>query len=179
MVISIADIQKDLPDWDDDVVEQWLHYFANEPDCGWPPPEPLGDHRWGRLLGSRPLTWWKQVIWQQEEQHCGLPQLSAKARADVTEIVQQMNLRTADMSTQRRVAQPFLYLRDKGVFPRAPLMIKKPDGLSIIDGAHRMAAFELIQSMPDAELQKLKIKKPSRDQNVWVGRHISGELPFG
>jgi hypothetical protein len=38
---SVADIQADLPGWPGDVVEQWLHYFANEPDCGWPPPEPF------------------------------------------------------------------------------------------------------------------------------------------
>src|SRR6266536_866942 len=52
-MVSVADIRKDLPAWPNDIVEQWLHYFANEPDCGWPPPEPLGDHRWGRLLGGR------------------------------------------------------------------------------------------------------------------------------
>jgi hypothetical protein len=48
-MVTVADIKKDLPDWPDDVVDQWLVYFANEPDGGWPPPNPLGDHRWSRL----------------------------------------------------------------------------------------------------------------------------------
>jgi hypothetical protein len=48
-MVTVADIRKDLPDWPDDVIEQWLLYFANEADCGWPPPDPLGDHRWKRL----------------------------------------------------------------------------------------------------------------------------------
>jgi hypothetical protein len=30
----LADIKKDLPEWPDGVIEQWLIYFANEPDCG-------------------------------------------------------------------------------------------------------------------------------------------------
>jgi hypothetical protein len=34
-MVSLADIKKDLPEWPDDVVEQWLLYFANEPDCGY------------------------------------------------------------------------------------------------------------------------------------------------
>ncbi len=29
-MVSVADIKKDLPDWPDDIIEQWLHYFANE-----------------------------------------------------------------------------------------------------------------------------------------------------
>jgi hypothetical protein len=63
-MVTVADIQKDLPGWPDGVVEEWLHYFANEPDCGWPPPDPLGDHRWSRLLGDRPLSWWRNVSWK-------------------------------------------------------------------------------------------------------------------
>ena len=51
-MVTVAEIQKDLPGWPDDVVEQWLHYFANEPDFGWPPPVPFMDHRWGLLLGG-------------------------------------------------------------------------------------------------------------------------------
>jgi hypothetical protein len=51
-MVDVADIKKDLPAWPDDVIDQWLLYFANEPDCGWPPPDSLGDHRWARILGG-------------------------------------------------------------------------------------------------------------------------------
>jgi hypothetical protein len=85
--VTLADIKNELPAWPDDVIRQWLHYFANEPDCGWPPPEPLGDHRWSRLLGGRPLSWWKNVTWKKEKVKCELASLSPKARADVTDIV--------------------------------------------------------------------------------------------
>lgn len=91
-MVSITDIQKDLPRWPEDVIEQWLLYFANEPECGWPPPEPLGDHRWGRLLGGRPLSWWKDVTWKKQKVRCDLAGWTQKAQADVTEIVAQMTM---------------------------------------------------------------------------------------
>jgi hypothetical protein len=28
-MVSVADIKKDLPSWPDDVIAQWLTYFAN------------------------------------------------------------------------------------------------------------------------------------------------------
>jgi hypothetical protein len=65
-MVTVAAIKKDLPDWPNDVVEQWLHYFASELDCGWPPPEPLGTHRWKGLLGGKPLSWWKNVTWKKQ-----------------------------------------------------------------------------------------------------------------
>jgi hypothetical protein len=40
--VTLADIKSDLPAWPDDVIDQWLHYFANEPDCGWPPSRAAG-----------------------------------------------------------------------------------------------------------------------------------------
>jgi hypothetical protein len=79
-MVTVADIQKDLPDWPDDVIEQRLLYFANEADCGWPPPDPLGDHRWKRLLGGRPLSWWKNVTWSKQTVSCDLASLSNKSR---------------------------------------------------------------------------------------------------
>ena len=178
-MITVADIQKDLPGWPEDVVEQWLHYFANEPDCGWPPPEPLGAHRWNVLLFGKPVSWWKMVTWKTQKVNCNLAALSPKTRGDVTDIVRQMNDGTADAGTKKRVAQPWIYLRDNGVFPRSLLMIKKPDGWSLADGHHRMAAFEMFQDLSEAELAKIGKKRPSRDQNVWVGTHSGGEVPNG
>src|ERR1700730_9893343 len=99
-MVSVADIQKDLPAWPGDVVEQWLHYF--QPDCGWAPPEPLGDHRWSRLLGGRPLSWWKEVTWKKEKVKCDLAGLSPKARRGIAEITAEISGGVADASTKKR-----------------------------------------------------------------------------
>src|SRR5271154_5454589 len=114
-VISMADlaeIKKDIPTWPDDVIDQWLLYFANEPDCGWPPPEPLGNHRWNGLLGGKPLPWWKNVTWEKETVTCDLASLTQKARTDVSGIVAEMNAGTAGASTKKRVAQPWVHIKD-------------------------------------------------------------------
>src|SRR5262245_49606649 len=95
-VVSVADIKKDLPNWPDEVIGEWLHYFANEPDLGWPPPEPLGEHRWSGILGGRPLSWWKRVSWKKEIVKCAPAKLSDKSRAIVSTTIGEINDRTAD-----------------------------------------------------------------------------------
>jgi len=47
--------------------------------------------------------------------------------------------------------------------------MKKPDGISLIDGSHRMAAFEVVQGLPDEQFAKGGYQRPSRDQEVWAG----------
>jgi hypothetical protein len=44
---------------------------------------------------------------------------------------------------------------DEGVFPRPLVVMRRPEGLSIIDGSHRMAAFEMLQRTPDAKFRSL------------------------
>jgi hypothetical protein len=73
-MFTVADIQEKLPNWPDPVVNEWLPYFAN--DIGWPPAEPLGKDRWGGILGSRPLIWWADVTWKEENTDCGFAKLS-------------------------------------------------------------------------------------------------------
>jgi len=165
-MISVADIQRDLPGCPDDVVEQWLHYFANEPDCGWPPPEPLGDHRWARLLGGRPLSWWKDVTWQKEKAICDLAGLSPKARRGVEEIQADILGRMADASTKKRFQDAYVHIMDNGVFPRPLVTMRTPGGLSLLDGSHRMAAFDMLQRTPDAKFAELKKKKAALEQEV-------------
>jgi hypothetical protein len=65
------------------------------------------------------------------------------------------------------------------VFPHGLVTMKKPDGVSLIDGNHRMAAFEMVQSLTDAQFAQANLQRPSRDQEVWVGTHSGGEVPDG
>jgi hypothetical protein len=175
-MVSVADIKNDLPRWEDDVIEQWLLYFANESDGGWPPPDPLGDHRWSRLLGGKPLLWWKNVTWKKEKLKCDLASLTPRARTGVNEILAEMICGSADETTRRRVRNPYKHIMDEGVFP--PLVtMKRPEGLSLIDGSHRMAAFEMLQRTPDAKFKSLGKTKAALEQEVWVGTHSEGELP--
>ena len=78
-MITLQDIKLDFPDWPDDVIEQWLLKFANQPEMGWPPPDPMEDHRWGLLL-THPIAWWRNVTWKLENRDCDFDQLSIDAR---------------------------------------------------------------------------------------------------
>jgi hypothetical protein len=174
---SIADIQKDLPNRPDEVVADWLDYFANEPDVGWPPPEPLGEHRWSGILGGRPLSWWKNVRWKKRETViCELAKLSDKSRGIVNATIAEA--RTADDVTRRRFKGAMDYILDHGVFPGAIAAMKVPTGLEILDGNHRMSAFCGAQLMPDAAFERLNRTRPSVEQEVWIGTHAKGEVPI-
>jgi hypothetical protein len=177
-MVDVADIRKDLPSWPDDVIEQWLHYFANEPDCGWPPPDPLGDHRWGKILGGRPLSWWREVTWNTEKIKCELSTFSPKTHRGVTEIMAEILTKQAIESTKRRVDHAYTYIMDNATFPRQLVTMRMDGGLSILDGSHRMAAFEMLQRTPDAKFAQFKKQKAALEQNVWIGTHKSGEVPL-
>jgi hypothetical protein len=42
-----------------------------------------------------------------------------------------------------------------------------------------MAAFEMVQNLTDAQFKQANVQRPSRDQEVWLGAHIDGEVPDG
>ncbi|ESX54720.1 hypothetical protein X760_27750 [Mesorhizobium sp. LSHC422A00] len=60
--VDLQAIKDSLPEWPDDVIEQWLLPFAK--DLGWPPPVPLGEHRWHYILAKKPLSWWQGLKWE-------------------------------------------------------------------------------------------------------------------
>jgi hypothetical protein len=177
-MITVADIKGDLPTWPEAIIEEWLLYFANEPDGGWPPPDPLGNHRWNRLLGGRPLSWWRRVSWSRQKANCDLESFSPKAKQGVAEIMAAISAGTADQVTKRRFDHPFKYIMDNGVFPGAVILMGTPRGFDILDGSHRMAAFVALQMCPDETFSKLKKNKASVDQEVWIAKHEGGELPL-
>jgi hypothetical protein len=177
-MVSVADIQTDLLGWPDEVVEEWLHYFANEPDLGWPPPEPLGEHRWGRILGGRPLSWWKKVSWKKEIVECAPVKLSDKSRGIVNTMISEINNGTADATTRRKFKSAMDYILDNGAFPGAMVTMNVPSGLTVLEGNHRMGAFCGAQLMPDAAFGRLQKKRPVLEQEVWVGTHADGEVPL-
>jgi hypothetical protein len=55
--------------------------------------------------------------------------------------------------------------------------MQRADGLSLIDGTHRMAAFVMFQGLSDAQLAQVNVQRPSVEQDVWQGVHPNGELP--
>jgi hypothetical protein len=175
-MVTVADIQNDLAGWPDDVVGEWLHYFANEPDCGWPPPDPLGDHRWSRLLGGRPLSWWKNVTWNKETVSCDLAGLSDKSRGIAETMITEIGNRTADDVTRRRYQNAMQYILEHGVFPGSIVAMRVSSGMQVLDGNHRMGAFCGLQRLPDAFFERPNRMRAPLNQEVWIGNHSAGEV---
>jgi hypothetical protein len=177
-MISVADIKSDLPNWPNDVIDDWLLYFANEPNCGWPPPEPLGDHRWAGILGDRPLSWWRDVTWSKESVKCGLDNLSPKSRGIAATMIVEISGGTADALTKRRYQQALQHILESGTFFGPIVAMKRPNGLLVLDGNHRISAFCGLRFMPEVWFVKLGKTKPPPEQEAWIGARSDGEGPL-
>jgi hypothetical protein len=179
-MVAITDIKADLPDWPDDVIEQWLLKFANQSEMSWPPPDPMEGHRW-EILITHPITWWKNVTWTLESRNCSFHKLSVDARNTMNKMYEALvdgddNGYGGDDSPARFQRQ-LRFLALNGEFERPPVLFPIPTGLSPLDGNHRLFALHIALQMSDEELAKYKVKRPSASQSVWVASHKDGEDP--
>jgi hypothetical protein len=177
-MVPVADIKRDLPGWPDEIIDDWLLYFANEPDCGWPPPEPLGDHRWAGILGDRPLSWWKEVTWQKETVPCDMASLASKTKGIAAKMIKDIASGAADAVTKRRYQQALQPILNNGAFFRPLVAMKPATGLLVLDGNHRIGAFCGAQILPDSWFEKQKKDRPPIEQEAWIGTHPQGEFPL-
>jgi hypothetical protein len=177
-MVTVVDIQKDLPDWPEGIIADWLLYFANEPDLKWPPPEPLGGHRWSLILGGRPLSWWKNVTWMKQAVKCDLRSLCPPSRGRVEGTHQDAHGGLADDVEVRRYRMPMQYILENGVFLKPIVGMNRPDGLLVLDGHQRMPAHHGLQQMADAFFEKPNRKKAALEQEAWIGTHKGSELPL-
>jgi small nuclear ribonucleoprotein (snRNP)-like protein len=137
--VSLADIKNDLPAWPDEVINQWLFHLANRDDTGWPPPNPLGYHPWAFILGFRPIPWWREVTWKLEKTNCGFENLCQATKAIVARVLVEKTSGNIDEATLRRFDNAFNYILKNAVFEDPPIAMRLPDGLSILDGNHRIS----------------------------------------
>jgi hypothetical protein len=54
--------------------------------------------------------------------------------------------------------------------------MRRPEGLSPIDGTHRMAVLSGLRLLPEAAFTAKKLAKPSNEQNVWMGKTATSTL---
>jgi hypothetical protein len=176
-MVEFADIKKDLPNWPDDVIKEWLLYLANRDDTGWPPPDPLGGS-WAAILGGRPLSWWRGVSWALKSVDCSLDALAPKTNDIVTSMRAEITAKQANAATQGRFNHALYYILTQGTFPKPLIGMKVNDRLLVLDGNHRVAAFTAAQLFPDATLQEKGWHQVASQQDVWIGTHSNGEVPL-
>jgi hypothetical protein len=177
---TLQEIKTDLPDWPDDVVEQWLLKIANQPEMGWPPPDPMTGHRW-QLLLTYPITWWKDVSWTQDTRDCSFNELSIDARKTMNSMYKALiegedNGFGGDNSIARFQRQ-LRILALTGKFERPPVLFPIDSGLSPLDGNHRLFALGIALQISDEDCTKYNVSRPSTSQLVWIANHVNGEDP--
>src|SRR6266545_8422399 len=98
--------------------------------------------------------------------HLDVDGLAPKARADAMDIRKEMESGKPSTTTKRRWDNLFRYVLNDGSFPVAPFVMRRPEGLSPIDGTHRMAVLSALQLMPNEKFAALKLEKPALEQDV-------------
>jgi hypothetical protein len=176
--VSLADIKRDLPDFSDSVINQWLFHLAQRNDTGWPPPDPLEYHSWAFILGHRPLPWWREVTWTLEKTDCSFAGLAPSTKAIVIRMLTEKTNGTIDKDTRRRFDRAVDHILNNAVFEETPVAARLASGLSILDGNHRITAFCWLQMMTAEQFEELGFRKPALEQDVWIGTHSRGETPL-
>lgn len=168
-----------MPEWPDDVIDQWLLPFAKDQKLGWPPPDPLGKHRWYYILATKPLSWWQGVRWELSNVDLQKSNLSARDKKMVVQMSQAymfgaINAYTSVENGRQRMTSAFSFIVENGRLPRPPIAMKNPDGFQFIDGSHRVAAWMAYRELPEEQRANSGAKQIDPVQPIWIGNHVSG-----
>jgi hypothetical protein len=80
--------------------------------------------------------------------------------------------------TKRRYMIAYKVLLENAVFSKPLIVMDIPDGTSVLDGNHRVAAFCFLRRAPNNAFTTIKLKRPPALHYTWVGTHTHGEVPL-
>jgi hypothetical protein len=174
---SIPDLQKSLPNFPEEILNDWLLPYAKSE--GWPPApdenqRPL--NRWRYLLQNKPLSYWQSLKWEKLERHISISELNPEAQGIMADMVLgalkgQVNLYSRSIpNLKERFSRIVGFIAEYGKIPKPPALIHYSDGLGVLDGNHRMAAYFYCYGYfiidPGSEL----MLKTESVQQYWVAK---------
>ena len=168
-------IKKDLPNFPDQVVRDWIQPFAE--DEGWPPIT----ERWKYLLKEMNLERWRKVTWDLEERDFTKLSLSSECMFSLQEMLRayindEDNVYKRDLGERgkERFHVQLHYLIDNGALSSPPVLVDHGDGLEIMDGNHRVAALCAWYQWKDNPVFTAKLGREAavlkERQPVWIGK---------
>lgn len=175
MLTPFEKVSADLPNFPEDIVEQWMGFYANSD--GWPPPDPL-QGRWKTLLAGRPISYWRRVEWRLEELAPERMTLTVDCKNLIGQIVRAHELGEKNPYSEfigddanERFHRLISFLRTKGNLPRPPIILNHGGLYEIMDGNHRFAAYLLwIRWQYGSPFQKEPFPVPLRETTAfWTG----------
>lgn len=136
-------IKRDLPNFPDDVIRDWLLPYAEE--IGWPPTH----SRWRGILSQRPLPFWTSVTWSQQDLDLSTlpysePALEAlNGLKDAVTSDQENEFARGIPNFKVRIKSALQYILEYGNFPRPISILRQNDEHDVVDGNHRMVGWYL------------------------------------
>lgn len=177
-------IKKDLPNFPDEVIRDWLEPFAK--GLGWPPTKNVG---WVEIL-IEPLHFWQNTAWNKEKinpKDLPLTEFSTEIIKNIREFydlgIWNLAMHIMGRDGQQKYINSIKYIIEHGIFRNPIILLKRKGGYDIVDGNHRFLAWfkvekefkQISKTEQVASMKKLenkwgvkKIISPSSNQEAWV-----------
>lgn len=176
----LEDIKKDLPNFSDEIIQNWLLPIAD--NYGWPPK----NKEWESILLFKTVGFWQAKKWK--KQNIDLNKITfSQDTIDISNglyeahMLGQDNLFSKIKNGQARVIRVLLYLIKNGKFPKPICLLCEQNQYSVLDGNHRFVAWrialQLAEAIPNLEKKKGydKIKKIQEKLGIESIAHILTE----
>ena len=168
-------IKKDLPNFPDDIVEQFLLPFANK--LGWPPENCKNDanNRWKDILRSNDLAYLRQLEWNKKTLKLSPHELLPKDCEMVVDLMRtnvqgQFTFYSEMSDSKERFDRICLYLKQECVYPRTVAIERIGEKYRILDGCHRLSAYFYLCGWFNIKDDKVPCLNVAEEQEYWVGR---------
>ncbi|WP_296656041.1 hypothetical protein [Thiobacillus sp. 0-1251] len=145
---QILHVQQDLPAFPPEIINEWLGPYVQSE--GWPPNSErheVSTDRWRYLLGMRPVSYWASFTWQRTKIIPTIEDLGQASNQTLAQLITgyvqgKPNIYTQQIPDGKQRFQSVLsYLSIHKSFPGFPVLAVQADGLEVLDGNHRMAAY--------------------------------------
>ena len=121
------------------------------------------------------------MTWKVEESDLNFEALSHASKRIVTDMLDGHVNGTPNIygrwpESKARFLSAGRYVSENGTLPKPLIAMRLKDGLSVLDGNHRVTALCFRQAAPERIL-KVSGVPPLKRHQVWVGKHANGEVP--
>lgn len=169
-------IKDSLPNFPDEVIEDWLLPFAESE--GWPPQlgyDGIPLERWRYLFGLRPFSFFQTLDWKKEYKHISIYEIVEKFQIVLFQIFEAAILgRQNEMSfgisnLKERFESVVRHIKTHGSMPKPPaLLLEKDNRYYIFDGNHRLSAYYYCCGYFKVNVESELILTKENKQNYWI-----------
>jgi hypothetical protein len=167
--MSVESLKADLPHMPDEVIEGWL--MTHHGRFGWPP---RVDNDWRYVLRSgNDLVYLQKLRWQKEVFHLSASALSPKDKEIIVglfraHILNEANVYSMMSDGRDRFERCLAYIKTNGVFPKPPVLQRRPEGYWILDGNHRLTSYFFLYGYFNVNIADIPDMNVKEKQEFWV-----------